>query len=310
MGYRLGIGKDSGERLAFGHVVERSTGRYLERRVVSSVCKSCPIVRIADKVEYVDVETGEVTETPSETGESEELRSVRYVRKDDGLTYVGRVRSVSRMSNIRSVRTRCNEFKWLVRANERQARLFITLTYKENMTDTKRLYEDFRKFWQKMTRRFPWISGYLVAFEPQERGAWHAHIILLSNRKVFISNKVIHRLWKHGFTKTKSCASVRMLGEYLTSYLVNVKDGEETKKGARLALYPANFQFLRHSKGILRHSQRTFDGYACIVPDLKTWELAYDYQHDLQRGKNGIKCRIFLFSRLSSPLGFPLSQGM
>ena len=298
MAFRLGTKRDSGKRLEFGHVVERRTGRYIERRVVSSCCRTCPIVRISDRVEYVDRETGEVTDSPSGTSECDELRYVRYVRKDDGLTYVGRVRSATRMSNIRSVRNRCNEFKWLVRANERQARLFVTLTYGENMTDTKRLYEDFRKFWQKMTRRFPWISGYLVAFEPQERGAWHAHLILLSGRKVFISNKVVHRLWGHGFTKTKSCVSVRMLGEYLTSYLVNVKDGNDTKKGARLSLYPANFQFLRHSRGILRHACRTFEGYACAVPDLNTWELAYDYQHSLERGRKGITCRIFLFSRL------------
>ncbi len=304
MKYRLGAQRDSGERLVFGHVVERTTGRYLERRVVSSCNRTCPIVRIADKVEYVDRETGEVTETFSGTADCEELRSVRFVRKDDGLTYIGRVRSKSRMSNMRSVRNRCNEFKWLVRANERYARLFLTLTYAENMTDTHILYEDFRCFWQKLKRRFRWVSGYLVAFEPQDRGAWHAHVILLSNRKAFISNRVIHRLWGHGFTKTKSCQSVRMLGEYLTSYLVNVKDGNDTKKGARLSMYPANFQFLRHSRGILRHSQRTYEGYACAVPELGTWELVYDYQHVKDFGRNGLTFRIFLFSRKGIPSGF------
>ena len=111
--------------------------------------------------------------------------------------------SVSRFENKRAVVARCEAFKWKIRANSANIKLFVTLTYTENMTDTKRLYEDFRRFWQRLQYNFPQITGYMVAFEPQERGAWHAHILLLSNRKnLFIENDKIADLWGFGFTKT------------------------------------------------------------------------------------------------------------
>src|SRR5574344_1588357 len=81
--------------------------------------------------------------------------------------------------NIYGVRKRCNDFKWLVRANLKDIRLFVTLTYKENMTDTKRLYRDFKAFFMRLRRAYPFLKEYFVAFEPQERGSWHAHMILL-----------------------------------------------------------------------------------------------------------------------------------
>lgn len=156
---------------------------------------------------------------------------------------------------------------------------WCTLTYKENMTDTKRLYEDFKKFNQRFQyyckERGYGKAEYIVMMEPQQRGAWHAHLLYIWQHKApYISNKTFSSLWGHGFVKIKKLGNVDNVGAYLTAYLgdmelseiAEVKKNLEIKhveveengkkvskaivKGARLDLYPANFNMIRYSAGI------------------------------------------------------------
>lgn len=164
---------------------------------------------------------------------------------------------------------------------------WCTLTYAENMTDTERLYSDFQKF----NQRFQYYCKqkgygkpeYIVMMEPQGRGAWHAHLLYIwqDQKAPYIPNHVFAGLWGHGFVKIKKLDNVDNVGAYLTAYLgdmelseVNIsewrtiskgatvkeidveEDGKKVKKqilkGARLNLYPANFNMLRCSRGVKR----------------------------------------------------------
>lgn len=165
---------------------------------------------------------------------------------------------------------------------------WCTLTYAENMTDTKRLYEDFKKF----NMRFQWYCKqkgyskpeYIVMMEPQGRGAWHAHLLYIwqDMKAPYIPNEEFRELWGHGFVRIKKLDNVDNVGAYLTAYLgdmelsevnaeefekvtkgatikqVEVEEEDGTKvtkavlKGARLNLYPADFKMLRCSKGVKR----------------------------------------------------------
>lgn len=155
---------------------------------------------------------------------------------------------------------------------------WCTLTYAENMTDPKRLYEDFKKF----NMRFQWYCKskgyskpeYIVMMEPQGRGAWHAHLLYIwqDMKAPYISNQEFREIWGHGFVKIKKLDNVDNVGAYLTAYLGDMEiddiqgnidgkvkivevdeNGEKVKKaivkGARLDLYPANFNMLRYSRG-------------------------------------------------------------
>lgn len=157
---------------------------------------------------------------------------------------------------------------------------WCTLTYAENMTDPKQLYSDFEKF----NKRFQWYCKqkgyskpeYIVMMEPQGRGAWHAHLLYIwqDMKAPFIPNDEFRQIWQHGFVKIKKLDNVDNVGAYLTAYLgdmeINEMDvsqavgksckivevdenGEKVKKaivkGARLDLYPANFNMLRYSRG-------------------------------------------------------------
>lgn len=156
---------------------------------------------------------------------------------------------------------------------------WCTLTYKENMTDPKRLYSDFQQFNQRF-QYFCKTKGYskpeyIVMMEPQGRGAWHAHLLYIwqDMKAPYIANKDFRELWGHGFVKIKKLDNVDNVGAYLTAYLGDMEldeiqgktDGKEVKivevdengekvkkaivKGARLDLYPSNFNMLRYSRG-------------------------------------------------------------
>lgn len=158
---------------------------------------------------------------------------------------------------------------------------WCTLTYKENMTDTNKLYLDFDKFHKRLkyfckTNNYS-KPEYIVMMEPQGRGAWHVHLLYIWDRKApYIPNKTFSELWEHGFTKIKKLDNVDNVGAYLTAYLgdmelneiqdrdlvgqrckvveIENEDGKKESKafvkGARLELYPSNFNMIRYSRGI------------------------------------------------------------
>ena len=161
---------------------------------------------------------------------------------------------------------------------------WCTLTYAENMTDPKQLYKDFMLF----NKRFQYYCKtkgyskpeYIVMMEPQGRGAWHAHLLYIWQdiKAPYISNQEFREMWSHGFVRIKKLDNVDNVGAYLTAYLGDMEldeigiqnavgkqcklvevedtDGKKVKKaiikGARLDLYPANFNMLRCSRGVKR----------------------------------------------------------
>lgn len=231
-------------------------GNVLEIRYARSMAGS-PIRKV-DAEHGVDVRTGEVIDYKHKANRSEDKNSV--------------AQSMKRLRD-------------LINANlpHPQNALWVTLTYKENMTETHQLYEDYRRFWQRFqyylkVHKHP-RAEYIICAEPQNRGAWHLHCLFLFPRKApFISNSDIERIWGHGFCKTKSLKGINNPGLYLTAYLTDmefseavntqirkgrlaeaeVTDENGTKqkkaiiKGARLHLYPAGFNLYRCSRGVKR----------------------------------------------------------
>lgn len=129
---------------------------------------------------------------------------------------------------------------------------FITLTYKENMTDVKKLYFDFDNFLKKLKYHFKTELNidfktvvWFKAIEPQGRGAWHIHLILKTPYKIFLDNNtVIWGLWEKGFTSTRAIKKNNNVGLYITSYLTNfkmkVKPAKTTKKITAKCLHIEN----------------------------------------------------------------------
>lgn len=186
--------------------------------------------------------------------------------------------SSKRTDNISSISLSMKKLRDIINYNvtDTEKVTWLTLTYKENMQDYKRLYDDFRKFNMRLQyyckkNNLPHYE-YVAVCEPQSRGAWHMHVILLWNEKApFIANDTMAGIWSHGFTKTTAVKSgVDSLGYYLSAYLtdlpldeaieekadfssgVKTRNQKQFLKAGRLGLYPSGINFYRCSKGIKR----------------------------------------------------------
>lgn len=172
----------------------------------------------------------------------------------------------SRQEDYKSVKRSLERLRNYINANVDDINCckWVTLTYAENMTDPVRLYQDFRKFNAKLKRwedrNLGYTHEYIIACEPQGRGAWHIHALFIYPQKVpFIPNKIIAEKWGHGYTKTKKLdQNIDNLGAYLSAYMTNMpvdaeggsKKSKQFVKGARLRFYPPGFNIFRCSRGI------------------------------------------------------------
>ena len=245
-------------------------------------------VKVLNADEYVVVGTGEVKQCKH--------HSTRYDNKVSLYKTFKTLRGIIN-SNVVDV----SKVRW------------CTLTYAENMQDSKRLYKDFEKF----NKRFQYYCKknnypkpeYIVVAEPQERGAWHMHLLYIFPSKApFVSNQDFANLWGNGFVRIGKLDDVDNVGAYLTAYLgdlplndVNAQryigsrvkiveeeqDGKKVSKayvkGARLSLYPSNFNLYRTSRGIKRPTV-SMSSYSRakkkVSAGTKTYSTAYQLTDD------------------------------
>lgn len=239
-------------------------GNITELVTMQRRCLGPPVVRL-DKDHFMDFRTGEVCEYKHIENRSESTDSVRRT-----------------LAHIRAL----INTNVMVPENCR----WVTLTYADNMTDTKQLYQDFRRFWQRFCY---WCKTngygkpeYITVQEPQGRGAWHIHAFFIWLCKApFISNDdVLSKLWGHGFTKIKALGDCDNIGAYFSAYLADmpleefhqVSSSSQTSffenelvceekefaneqgnlkkkkfvKGGRLFFYPPGMNIVRTTKGI------------------------------------------------------------
>ena len=117
---------------------------------------------------------------------------------------------------------------------------FITLTFKENITDLKIANNLFKKFIQRLRYKIRKDFKYLAVIEFQKRGAVHYH--MLSNMD-YIKKDELSKIWKNGFIKINRIKHVDDLGAYLIAYI-----GKNTKKKNK----DKDFDLLKRNKSYLR----------------------------------------------------------
>lgn len=107
---------------------------------------------------------------------------------------------------------------------------WVTLTYRDNMCNTKQLYDDFSSFWKRFKRfseKMEWgRPEYICIVEPQGRGAWHIHAFFLWNVQApFIpNNEILEPLWGHGWTVCRAISgAIDDIGAYFSAYLSDIE---------------------------------------------------------------------------------------
>lgn len=190
----------------------------------------------------------------------------------------------SEVKDVSDLRKTFKRLRDIINSNTENPKncLWVTLTYADNIQGkegNEKLYSDFKRAMTRLRRytqkEFKCSFEYISVVEPQGRGAWHCHLILIFPFTApFIDNSVIAGCWDQGFTKTtKMNTNVDNLGAYLTAYLSDIpvedidvfsdtdlvnlssckwedKNGKKYIKGGRLYLYPLNMKLYRTSRGI------------------------------------------------------------
>ena len=248
--------------------------KIMGNHISTTHCKFNPkggVIKKLDKDTYVNTQTGEIGKFNHTTTRNEDLKGIK--------------KSMSKLRDI--VNTNITNPK---------NTLWITLTYKDNMTDEKKLYKDYEKFVKKLHYHYGDFE-YIACAEPQERGAWHMHVIMIFEHKPFIPNAELSALWEHGFTKTTSIEDVDNVGAYLSAYLSDLEIENQTSdstckkiiKGARLCLYPRGMHFYRTSKGIKqpRKLKLTVDNFVrrFILPKkIQPYHVTYNKTKEYDNG--------------------------
>lgn len=174
----------------------------------------------------------------------------------------------TRQESIKSVRKSLNELCDVIHANTvyLERCKWVTLTYAENMTDLDRLAKDWGNFRKKALRKWGRFE-YIWVKEPQARGAWHLHVIMIFDDKApYISCDDLYKVWGKGFVRVKNMTSGVDFGLYFTASLRDMPLDEAEKagieidpqklskdkkyvKGARLELYPSGIHIFDSSNG-------------------------------------------------------------
>lgn len=234
------------------------------------------------------IESGNIVEVRTMTGDI--LPHIQKLNADEYIHLAtGEVKEINhqtkRLDNTETLKQTFSYLRKLINANVTDKNInlcrFVTLTYKENMTDTKRLKKDLKNYHLRFNyycrkKAIP-PPEYITVIEPQQRGAWHAHIIYIFKQvPPFIPKSELKKIWGRGFVSIKvideNCDNV---GAYLCAYVTdisidelddirllnNVKTNEPKTiesdstsksyiKGLRLYLYPKGIRIFRHSKGV------------------------------------------------------------
>ena len=123
------------------------------------------------------------------------------------------------------------QFQRLVRTNESKFKTFITLTFKENITDVKEANYQFKK-WVIAIRRLKKDFLYIGVPEFQKRGAVHYHLLtnldIKENHNIIIpqkDNKNCYdvKFWIYGFSSVFDVKNINVVG-YMSKYMTKSCD--------------------------------------------------------------------------------------
>lgn len=195
-----------------------------------------------------------------------------YMDKRTGEVKERKFNAKTRQDNIKNARKSLQRGRDLINTNciNLNNIVWVTFTYAENMIDENQLYNDWKNFNDAYRRRIG-IYEYIIAVEPQARGAWHIHAFLIFDYEPYIDYDLIRYVWGHGRVEVQYLrGDIDNLGAYLSAYLTNaelhdiaefngyhdiniVNCERNTKsyvKGQRIYMYPSNMKIFRASKNI------------------------------------------------------------
>lgn len=194
----------------------------------------------------------------------------------------GRKLPTHEKKRVANIRKSIKQLRRIIRRNfgyDKEREAHVTLTYHGVMTDTNRLYTDFKNFFKRLRRNYSEHNfDYIAVMEPHGHGGWHIHMLLKSDKPLWMTSQVaglnfdkVRKMWRGangsgaGGTYHSKLDDVEDFGAYFAAYFTTViplevelsgdkeaikAAGKAAVKGSRLHFYPAGFRFYRCSAGI------------------------------------------------------------
>lgn len=110
---------------------------------------------------------------------------------------------------------------------------FLTLTFRDNVTDIKLANRQFTNFVKRMSRRINKQLRYVAVHEFQKRGALHYHAIVFN--LPYIEHKEIAKIWRNGYIDIEIVKNDG-LPYYMTKY-ISKSFKDERCKGVKRYFY-------------------------------------------------------------------------
>jgi hypothetical protein len=239
-----------------------------------------------------------------------------YVKRLTGRTFVntktGEVKDYmpkvegEQLRNRRSLRKIFVDLRRLITTNYEggESEIFLTLTYREQTNDPKKILKDLDVFNKRLKRIYPTI-GYIHVVEPHASGCWHVHSLLkhIDGTPFNMTYEDAFKLWGQGYVTVERLNSVDNIGAYFMAYFTNMEiedkdlhkyqddikempraDGNGVKKvikGKRLDFYPDYMKIYRASKN-LKKPEKVHE-----TKGKKTYEAKYKLTYIDEHGNAG-----------------------
>ena len=214
--------------------------------------------------------------------------------------------------NRRSLRKIFTDLRRLIETNFQggESNKFLTLTYREQHNDPKKILKDLDAFNHKLKRAYPKIA-YIHIVEPHASGNFHVHSLLrqMDGSPIEMTPQDAFKLWGQGYVTAEDLNNTDNIGAYFIAYFSNMEiadedlhkykddikeiprqDGNGTKKvikGKRLDFYPDYMKIYRNSKNLTKPEviEKVNDDYK------KTYEAAYKITNTEE---NGNKSEVYI----------------
>lgn len=129
-------------------------------------------------------------------------------------------KEINREKVFRRART---DLRRLINSNIESDSKFLTLTFRDNVTNLDYGNNEFKKFIKRLNYHFKIKLKYSCVIEFQKRGAIHYHVVLYNlNGKVDLMK--LSDIWGHGFIKLNKIDNVDNVGAYICKYMTKTDD--------------------------------------------------------------------------------------
>ncbi len=150
-------------------------------------------------------------------------KGITYGKENGGRMANGEESERKEQNRLQTIRRQRETIRRLAIANFDSGSKFVTLTFRDKVTDIEQANKEFKKFIQRLRYAYGDFK-YIAVIEFQPSGRVHYHMI---SNLVYVPNSTLSDIWKQGFVRINRISHVDNVGAYITKYMT--KEGDDVR---------------------------------------------------------------------------------